>query len=63
MRPKKKRLFSYDDPKGEPHESRHAVLSPYLFDAGGLGDPRVVVKESARAFEWVAALVERFAAH
>ena len=46
--PKEKRLFSYDDPKGEPHESRHAVLSPYLFDAGGLGDPRVVVKESAR---------------
>ena len=34
--PKEKRLFSYDDPKGEPHESRHAVLSPYLFDAGGL---------------------------
>ena len=46
--PKEKRLFSYDDPKGEPHESRHAVLSPYLFDAGGLADPRVVVKESAR---------------
>ena len=46
--PKEKRLFSYDDPKGEPHESRHAVLSPYLFDAGGLGDPRVVVKESSR---------------
>ena len=46
--PKEKRLFSYDDPKGEPHESRHEVLSPYLFDAGGLADPRVVVKESAR---------------
>ena len=46
--PKEKRLFSYDDPKGEPHESRHAVLSPYLFDAGGLADPRVVVKESSR---------------
>ena len=46
--PKEKRLFSYDDPKGEPHESRHAVLSPYLFDASGLGDARVVVKESAR---------------
>ena len=46
--PKEKRLFSYDDPKGEPHESRHAVLSPYLFDAGGLADPRVVVKSESR---------------
>ena len=46
--PKEKRLFSYDDPKGEPHESRHAVLSPYLFDAGGLGDPRVVVRSESR---------------
>ena len=51
--PKEKRLFSYDDPKGEPHESRHAVLSPYLFDAGGLADPRVVVTESeSRPVEW-----------
>ena len=46
--PKEKRLFSYDDPKSEPHESRHAVLSPYLFDAGGLGDPRVVVRSESR---------------
>ena len=61
--PKEKRLFSYDDPKGEPHESRHAVLSPYLFDAGGLGDPRVVVKESARPLNGLPKLDERFAAH
>ena len=46
--PKEKRLFSYDDPKGEPHESGHAVLSPYLFDAGGLGDARVVVRSESR---------------
>ena len=46
--PREKRLFSYDHPKGEPHESRHAALSPYLFDAGGLANPRIVVKESAR---------------
>ena len=31
----RKRLFSYPDIKGEPEESEHAVLSPYLFDAGG----------------------------
>ena len=42
------RLFSYDDLKGEPHESLHAALSPYLFDAGGLADPHVVVRETAR---------------
>ena len=40
-----KRLFSYPDINGEPEESRHAVLSPYLFDAGGLSDPHLVVRE------------------
>ena len=44
--PREKRLFSYDIPKGTPNESRHSALSPYLFDAGGLADSRVVVKES-----------------
>ena len=47
--PREKRLFSYDTPKGDPQESQHAALSPYLFDAGGLADARVVVKESAQA--------------
>ena len=47
--PREKRLFSYDAPKGDPQESQHAALSPYLFDAGGLADSRVVVKESAQA--------------
>ena len=45
--PSVRRLFSYDDPKGNPHESAHAVLSPYLFDAGGLADPHLVVRETA----------------
>ena len=40
-----KRLFSYSDIDGEPEESRHAVLSPYLFDAGGLSDPHLVVRQ------------------
>ena len=44
--PQEKRLFSYDAPKGEPHESLHVSLSPYLFDAGGLTDSRVVVQEA-----------------
>ena len=43
-----KRLFSYDTPKGEPHESRHTALSAYLFDASELSNPRIVVKESAQ---------------
>ena len=44
--PREKRLFSYDTPKDEPHESRHASLSPYLFDASGLTDARVIVQKA-----------------
>lgn len=43
--PKEKRLFSYDDIKADPKESRHGALSPYLFDAGKLADRHLVVKE------------------
>ncbi|MCA6257831.1 MAG: class I SAM-dependent DNA methyltransferase, partial [Phenylobacterium sp.] len=43
-----KRLFSYDDLNGDPVESRHSALSPYLFDASGLGDRHLVVKEESR---------------
>ena len=43
----KKRLFSYPDIDGEPEASRHAALSPYLFDAGGLSDPHLVVREES----------------
>ena len=46
--PQEKRLFSYDTPTGEPHESRHAALSPYLFDASGLTDSRIVVKKESQ---------------
>ena len=42
-----KRLFSYPNIKGEPEESGHAALSPYLFDAGRLTDPRLVVREES----------------
>ena len=38
---RKKRLFSYPDINGDPAESGHAALSPYLFDAGGLADRRI----------------------
>ena len=52
-----KRLFSYDTPKGEPHESHHTVLSPYLFDASGLTDSRVVVKEEHRPINGLPKLI------
>ena len=55
--PSVRRLFSYDDPKGDPHESRHDVLSPYLFDAGGLADPHAVVREESRPINGMAKLV------
>ena len=42
-----KRLFSYPDINGEPEESCHTALSPYLFDAGGLSDPHLVVREES----------------
>jgi hypothetical protein len=43
--PLEKRLFSYDDVNGIPVESRHRVLSPYLFDATNLRDRHLVVDE------------------
>ncbi len=46
--PKEKRLFSYDDIKGDPVESRHAALSPYLIDASRLADRHLVVREASR---------------
>ena len=55
--PREKRLFAYDGPKSDPQESKHAALSPYLFDAGGLADSRVVVKESAQALNGLPKLI------
>ena len=40
-----KRLFSYDDINGDPVESRHKALSPYLFDASGLRDRHLAIEE------------------
>ena len=45
-----KRLFDYPDINGEPEESRHAALSPYLFDAGGLADPHLTVHGQSKPF-------------
>ena len=44
-----KRLFSYDDIQGEPLESSHAAITPYLLDGGGLTAPKIVVRELSQA--------------
>ena len=46
--PRDRRLFSYEDIKGDPLESRHAAITPYLFDGGALADPHLVVHEESR---------------
>ena len=51
-----KRLFSYPDINEEPEESRHARLSPYLFDAGGLNDPHLVVRGESKPINGLAGL-------
>jgi hypothetical protein len=43
-----RRLYSYPDLNGDPVESTHKAISPYLFDAGGLANPHTVVKEVPR---------------
>jgi hypothetical protein len=43
--PAEKRLFSYPDIKGDPVESRHIALTAYLFDARGVANRHLVVKE------------------
>ena len=40
-----KRLFSYPDLNGDPEETRHTALSPYLFDASDLADSHQIVRE------------------
>ena len=52
-----KRLFSYPGISGDPEESSHAVLSPYLFDAGGLSDPHLVVREESAPINGMGRLI------
>ena len=54
---KEKRLFSYPDINGEPEESVHAALSPYLFDAGSLSDPHLVVREEGSPINGMGRLI------
>ncbi len=52
-----KRLFSYPDINGDPEESRHVELSPYLFDAGRLSDPHLVVREESAPINGMGRLI------
>ncbi len=54
---KDKRLFSYDEISGEPHESIHSALSPYLFDAANLANPHLVVSEAGQPLNGLPKLV------
>ncbi len=55
--PKGRRLFDYPDIKGDPEESRHRVLSPYLVDASRLADPQLTVREVAAPINGMGPLV------
>ena len=52
-----KRLFSYPDLNGDPEETRYATLSPYLFDAGGLSNPHLTVREESGPINGMAKLI------
>ena len=52
-----KRLFSYPNINGEPEESGHTSLSPYLFDAAGLSDAHVVVREESAPINGMGRLI------
>ena len=53
----RKRLFNYPIVSGEPEESSHATLSPYLFDASGLSDPHHVVHEESAPINGLGRLI------
>ncbi len=55
--PKTKRLFAYPDIKGDPVESGHAKLSPYLIDAANLSDPHLAVREVSRPLNGLPQLI------
>lgn len=44
-----KRLFNYEDVNADAVESKHSALSPYLFDAGNLKNPHLVIEETSHS--------------
>ena len=54
---KDKFLFNYPDINGEPEETQHAAISPYLFDASGLLNHRLMVREESQPINGLGKLV------
>ena len=52
-----KRLFSYPDISGEPEETRHKALSPYLFDCSGLDNTNLVVRKESQPINGFSRLI------
>lgn len=52
-----RQLFSYPDKKGDPIETRHRALSPYLIDASTLANPHLVVREESRPINGLPKLI------
>jgi len=46
--PTLKRLFTYDDIKGDPTESHHDSITAYLFDGSAIADRHLVVEETPK---------------
>ena len=47
--PKRRILFDYPDIKGQPEIIDADVISPYLFESGGLANPEMVIPKSTKA--------------
>lgn len=54
--PTERRLFSYESNDGEPNETLHRALSPYLFDAAKLVNPHLVVTRTRQPIEMMPAI-------
>ena len=52
-----RRLFSYPDIKGDPTETQHKAISPYLIDASGLANPHLVVREVSQPMNGLSKLI------
>jgi len=49
LEPEEKHLFHYEELKGEPIQTAHKKLSPYLIDASALNNLHLVIKEEPRS--------------
>ena len=54
---KDKLLYTYQDIKGDPEQTRHKAISPYLFAASGLLDPKLMVSEESQPINGLQKLI------